>query len=181
MSKTNSSDTSSILKNDDSNDEVGLCFVVQALIYRNCQEETSSIGSCNTTDNTSRSGTPTISSRRRRKTNGKIKKPYIPQQAPIPSLQFTFSSSIKEKHGKELFGIAFCPFTIPGQAPLFATVGYIQVTIYECQAGGGINPILVWHDPTNVRIFSKSGRWDNLGCFSMTRSVITAVPGLTTI
>ncbi|KAH7937583.1 hypothetical protein HPB49_013391 [Dermacentor silvarum] len=77
------------------------------------QDETSSVGSASTADNTSRSNTPTNQGRRGRRRKSKSKR---------CKLAYKCSTFVKEDHGQPLFGVQFNPH-LKGGLYIFAAVG----------------------------------------------------------
>lgn len=100
-------------------------------------DETSSIGSESTADNTSRSDTPTRKRKRRGPRKG-YKHCKLAYKCPI---------YLKEDHGQPLFGVQFNHYLKPPQPEIFATVGSNRVTIYECLADGTVGLAQAYCDP----------------------------------
>ncbi|KAH7946841.1 hypothetical protein HPB52_004966 [Rhipicephalus sanguineus] len=100
-------------------------------------DETSSVGSASTADNTSRSDTPTNLGRRGRRRKSKSKR---------CKLVYKCSTFVKEDHGQPLFGVQFNPH-LKGGLYIFAAVGSNRVTLYECLENGGIKLLQSYCDP----------------------------------
>ncbi|XP_037280211.1 polycomb protein eed isoform X4 [Rhipicephalus microplus] len=100
-------------------------------------DETSSVGSASTADNTSRSDTPTNLGRRGRRRKSKSKR---------CKLVYKCSTFVKEDHGQPLFGVQFNPH-LKGGLYIFAAVGSNRVTLYECLESGGIKLLQSYCDP----------------------------------
>ncbi|KAK9505127.1 hypothetical protein O3M35_009254 [Rhynocoris fuscipes] len=103
-------------------------------------DETSSIGSTTTDNNSSRSATPTAQPRSRKGKRGRPK----PTK---PKFQYKFTCSLREEHGQPLFGAQINHQLREGQPLIFACVGSNRVTIYECPEGDGINLLQCYADP----------------------------------
>ncbi|KAK6628095.1 hypothetical protein RUM44_010577 [Polyplax serrata] len=106
------------------------------------EDETSSVGSASTTDNTSRSETPTPTNFKRRK--GKRRKTG---KLLTSNLQYKFVCYVKEDHGQPIFGAQFNHHLKDGEPQIFASVGSNRVSIYKCGENGGMTLLQCYSDP----------------------------------
>lgn len=66
---------------------------------------------------------------------------------------FKCTNSIREEHGKPLFGVAFSYHLPPNTAQMFATVGSNRVTIYECRESGYMKAVQAYVDSDTEETF----------------------------
>lgn len=66
---------------------------------------------------------------------------------------FKCVNSLKEDHGKPLFGVSFNQFVGKNEPQMFATVGSNRVTVYECCENGYIRLIQAYEDPDHDENF----------------------------
>jgi len=110
-------------------------------------DETSSLGSASTADNTSRSETPTgLGNRKLKRGRKKFGKNFC-------KLQYKFVCSFLEDHGQPIFGVQFNHHLKEGQPMIFATAGSNRVAIYECLEREGIKLLQCYADPDSEESF----------------------------
>lgn len=66
---------------------------------------------------------------------------------------FKCVNSLKEDHGKPLFGVSFNQFMGENEPQMFATVGSNRATIYECCENGYIKLLQAYEDPDQDETF----------------------------
>ncbi|XP_036327933.1 polycomb protein esc-like [Rhagoletis pomonella] len=96
------------------------------------------------TNNTSRSKSPTARRSRghRRSNKAKARKPA-----------YKYDYHVKENHGQAIFGISFNHWLGNDQPHIFATAGSNRCTVYECPRQGSIKLILCYADPDPDEVF----------------------------
>jgi len=103
------------------------------------QEETSSVGSASTIDNSAKSEAATL--KRKKGRRGRKKK------VNVVNTLFKYTCHMKEDHSSEIFAVNFNHHLRDGDPYIFASVGRNRVCVYECGIEGGLKPILVFADP----------------------------------
>lgn len=102
------------------------------------------MGSASTTDNTSRSETPTPTNFKGRKGKRSRKKAG---KLVTSKLQYKFVCYVKEDHGQPIFGAQFNHHLKNGEPLIFASVGSNRVSIYKCGENGGMTLLQCYADP----------------------------------
>ncbi|XP_041354979.1 polycomb protein EED-like [Gigantopelta aegis] len=96
-------------------------------------------------EESSRSATPTLNSRRYGRSWRKMQKKC--------KLQYKCTNYLKEDHGHPIFGVVINLNCQEGDPLLFATAGYNRVTIYECLDNGKIRLVQAYSDPSTEENF----------------------------